>query len=342
MLRQAALSRAKDQCEYCKEKAEHVHHVRYPKHGQPHTIDMLVAVCSRCHDISHGAKEMNALTNAKNTSLNGPFDNSVTVYHANGLIWGSIEQWCKVLQAPYFMPEYMRVTAENQAALLKGGTYSASCGGIKVYRWPAIAAALDLWHRDWMIKVSKGELGKMETNKRAESTQFARNVARLKAWGYELQERELQNAMNSRMTSEQSTSGLADVNDVNQAMQAIQILALATQTVLAKHDADIEKHEDRLDDLKRETPTFRDPDGFVTVKQRCQERSAPFGIVVEGRMNLPQACGHFLQKNGYQKGSSQKERLDGSSLMTDVATWRRIDIDHAIKFYMPEFEVPET
>ena len=280
---------------------------------------------------------MDALTNAKNTTLCGPFNNSATVYHANGLVWGKIEQWCNVLQAPYFMPEFMKKHAEIQASLLKGGTYSASCGGIKVYRWPAIAATLDYWHRDWMIKVTRNEIALMETNKRAESERFARNVALLKAWGYELQERELQNAMNARMTSEQSATGLADVT---QAMQAIQTLALATQTVLANHDATLDKHADKLDDLKREAPAFRDSEGFVTVKQRCQERSAPFGIVVEGRMNLPQACGQFLQKNGCQKGSSQKERLDGSSLMTDVATWRRIDIDRALNFYMPEFEVP--
>ena len=280
---------------------------------------------------------MDALTNAKNTSLEGPFSNSVTVYHANGLVWGSIEQWCSVLQAPYFMPEFLRVSAETQAALLKGGTYSASCGGKKVYRWPAIAAALDFWHRDWMVKVAKGGIGLMETNKRAESEKFARNIARLKAWGYELQERELQNAMNARMTSEQSVTGLADVN---QAMQAIQTLAMATQTVLTKHDATLDKHESKLGELTKEVAAFRDPGGYITVKQRCLERSVPFSVVVEGRMNLPQACGQYLQKSGCQKGSSQKERLDGSSLMTDVATWKRIDIDRAINFYMPEFEVP--
>lgn len=337
LLRAAALSRAKYQCEFCKEKAEHVHHVRYPKHGQPHTLDMLVVVCSRCHDISHGAKEMTSLTNAKNTKIEGPFNNSVSVYHANGLVWGSVEQWCSVLQAPYFMPEYLSRNAETQAALLKGGNYSASCGGKKVYRWPAIAAALDFWHRDWMVKVAQNQVSMMETSKRGESERFAKNIAKLKAWGYELQERELQNAMNSKMTAEQSESGIADVS---QAMQAIQSLASATQTVLLKHGATLDSHEGKLNELKNEAPAFRDPEGYITVKQRCLERFVPFSVVVEGRMNLPQACGQYMQKQGFQKGSSQKERLDGSSLMTDVATWKRQDIDQAINYYMPEFEIP--
>ena len=86
-LRKAALARARDMCDYCGEPAVHVHHVRYPKVGQPHTLDMLVAVCVRCHDLSHGAREMEPLKNAQSTDVTGPFDNTVAVYHSDGLMY---------------------------------------------------------------------------------------------------------------------------------------------------------------------------------------------------------------------------------------------------------------
>lgn len=331
-LRAAALARANFLCEYCKDVAEHVHHLRYPKHGESHSLDMLVAVCVRCHDLSHGAKEMDSLIDPKNTTLNGPYDNSVSVFHANGLIWASVDQWVKVLQAPYFIPEYLKKYADVHSALLKGGKYSATCGGVKVYRWPPIAAALDQWHRQWMIQVSQQQHIQMSTNLRSESERFGRSVAKLKAWGWELQERELQAAMNTRMTLEQSNSG---VTDAKQAMQAIQSLAHATQTVLGDHETKIAKNDEEIEQIKRDIPLYRDPGEFISIKQRCLEQSLPFGIIVQGRLNLTQACGQYLTSIGAEKGASQVERLDGHSLTSPVATWRRKDIDDAIKRFMP-------
>lgn len=332
-LRDAALARAGYLCEYCKDVAEHVHHLRYPKIGQNHSLDMLVAVCARCHDISHGAKDMESLLNPKTTNLVGPYDNSVSVFHANGLVWASVDQWVRVLQAPYFMPDYLRTHADVQSNLLKGGQYSATCGGTKVYRWPPIAAAIDNWHRSWMLKVTQQQHTTMPLNQRQESERFARNVMQLKAWGWELQERELQAAMNNSMTREQSDSGVAETK---QAMKAIQHLAQATQVVLEDHDRVLDRHDEELQKLKSDIPIYRDPDEYVSIKQRCLELSLPFGIVVQGKMNLTQACGQFLKGSGAEQGSNQVERLDGQSLTMPVSTWKRKDIDGAISRFMPK------
>jgi len=278
---------------------------------------------------------MNALTNVINKDLIGPYENRISVCQANGLLWASIDQWCLLLKAPYFLPDVLKHSAESQATLLKGGPYKATFGPTAVYRWPPIAAALDLWHRNWMVKVSRGEHTQMTTSLRNESEQFARSVAKLKAWGYELQERELQAAMNSQVVVQQLSTG---VMDVSQAMQAIRLLAQSTQAVLEKHESDILDHEERLDEMKRELPALRSPDTFVTIKQRCAERAVALGMIVQGRMNLTQACGQHLQKLGATKGPSQSERLDGSSFITEVSTWRRKDIDAAIKHYLPDLE----
>lgn len=277
------------------------------------------------------------MTDATTTTLTGPFDNPVTVYHSNGLIWASIDQWCSVLQAPYFLPDKLRTSAETQASLLRGGPFSATFGNDKAYRWPPIAAALDLWHRNWMISVSKGEHTTLATNLRSESERFARNVARLKAWGYELQERELQTAMKAKMTPVPASSGMLDAA---QAMEAIRLLAHATETILVKHENELAEHQEQLVEIKREMPAFRDPEEFVTIKQRCLEQALPFGAIVQGRMNLTQAVGQYLQKSGCIKGPSRQERLDGSSIITEVATWKRSDIDKSIKHYVPDLSAP--
>lgn len=336
-LRKATFARAKYLCEYCKEPADHVHHVRYPKKGQKHTLDMLVSVCTRCHDISHGAKEMDALTNPKNTTLAGPYDNAISVYHANGLIWASIEQWMKVLQAPYFMLEFLSRNADMQAALLKGGQYSATCGGMTVYRWIPIAAALDLWHRQWMVKVSEKQHVAMPTTLRAESEKFARSIFKLKTWGWELQEKELQAALKARMTPEQSDEGIVDTK---QAMIAIQNLAQASQVVFEDHDKRIAQQDEDIKQIKKDLPAYRDPEEFISIKQRCLELCLPFAIRVQGQMNLTQACGQYLKQIGAQQGSKQMERLDGRSLTVPVDTWKRNDIDIAVKYYMPSPDSP--
>lgn len=280
---------------------------------------------------------MDSETRISRTKLAGPFKDDVVVYHSNGLIWGTISQWCSVLKAPYFMPEYLSRAADVNSAAMKGGQYTTTIQGEKLYRWPVIAASLDMWHRAWMLKVAKGEHATMEQNKRTASERFALSMAQLKQWGYELQERELQSAMSAKMTPTQSANGLVEVN---QAIQAIQSLAHVTRDAFEKQGEALDEHDERISDVERSDPARRDPNAFVTVKQRCLERALSLGFVVEGRMNLSQACGQFLQKSGVEKGPVSKERLDGLSMVVEVATWRRADIDDAIEHYLPDFALP--
>jgi hypothetical protein len=57
-LRQAALTRARFQCELCSTmKSLAAHHVRYPKNGFRHdSVDNLIIVCERCHGLLHGIR----------------------------------------------------------------------------------------------------------------------------------------------------------------------------------------------------------------------------------------------------------------------------------------------
>lgn len=335
-LRAATLRRAKFTCEHCHAKATQVHHVRYPKNGEKHTLEMLVAVCDRCHDLNHGVREMENLIKPIRTDLDGPFNNSVSVFHSNGLIWASVDQWMKVLQAPYFMKDFLEKTVPAKSALMKGGQYSAICGGIKVFRWPPIASGLDSWQRSWLSQKTDG-LGLMPQNERAAAETFARNIERLKFWGYELQEKELQGAMKSRMSPEQTDSG---VTDASQAMQVIKSLAQSTFTELEVHGSKISKHDVDIRRLKETNAVDRDPDEFVTVKHRILERSLPHAMIVSGRLNLSEACGQYLKSKGKEKGGTVMERLEGNSLTAPASLWRRMDIDEAIDEFMPSGDAP--
>lgn len=277
---------------------------------------------------------MNELVGVKNTSLIGPHENSIQIHNANNLVWASVEQWCALLRAPYFFPDELRRTASLQAALLKGGPYEALIGKVVVYRWPPIAAALDLWHRNWMVAVSLNKHTTMASNLRAESEGFARGIAKLKAWGYELQERELQAALSTQIV--QPNVSATRSMEVSQAMKAIETLAQATQIVLLQHEQEILSNKNQINEICRDLPSRRDPEEFITIKQRCVERAISSGLIVKGRMNLSQACGQLMNKAGMQKGKTQSERLDGSSIVTAVTTWRRGDIDLAIEQLMSE------
>lgn len=273
-------------------------------------------------------KKMNELRNIKSATVVGPHENSIQIHNANNLVWASVEQWCLLLRAPYFFPAELTRTASVQAALLKGGPFEATIGGQIVYRWPPIAAALDLWHRNWMVAVSQNKHTSMALNLRSDSETFAKGISKLKTWGYELQERELQAALSVQIAQPQAFS--ARSMDVNHAMKAIETLAQATQVVLLQHESEIISNKTQIEEIRRDLPSYRSPDECITIKQRCVERALSSGLIVKGRMNLSQACGQYMIQMGMKKGKNQSERLDGSSMITEVATWRRCDIDVAI------------
>jgi len=56
-LRLRAYKRAHHQCELCKRPAAAVHHVKYPKQYPNDSIENLLVVCKRCHNLVHGIRE---------------------------------------------------------------------------------------------------------------------------------------------------------------------------------------------------------------------------------------------------------------------------------------------
>lgn len=55
-IKEKARIRANDECEYCGDKAFAIHHVKYPAFIERTTLEYLVVVCRRCHELSHGIR----------------------------------------------------------------------------------------------------------------------------------------------------------------------------------------------------------------------------------------------------------------------------------------------
>jgi len=53
-IRSAVMTRDKHECRICGKEADHAHHHKYPKDWNDDSLDNCIAVCSACHERTHG------------------------------------------------------------------------------------------------------------------------------------------------------------------------------------------------------------------------------------------------------------------------------------------------
>lgn len=70
-IRARALKRDKNKCRACGEKAEHVHHIRYPKKLGDEKMEWLYSLCAECHNAIHRAAQKMTLREATDLILGG-------------------------------------------------------------------------------------------------------------------------------------------------------------------------------------------------------------------------------------------------------------------------------
>ena len=76
-IRARALKRDKHTCRACGEKAQVVHHVRYPERLGQEKMEWLYSLCAPCHNAIHRAAEKMPLRHATDLILGGSSDGSV-------------------------------------------------------------------------------------------------------------------------------------------------------------------------------------------------------------------------------------------------------------------------
>lgn len=193
--RAEALERTTGFCEFCGDVAINVHHAKYPKKFDENSPHNLVPVCQRCHDLSHGLKDMEKIVDATVMSDLTPSGIQLRYLLTNGRVYASAKSWIKALQ----IPSYLRVWFETglaRTAMLKGKETGSKLEmeymGTPVYRWHAVAEQLRAFDRRWY----KDQYQNRPKFEQEEIARFHDKYERLVSWGYDLQERALNSLVN--------------------------------------------------------------------------------------------------------------------------------------------------
>ncbi|MGE0745272.1 MAG: HNH endonuclease [Rhodospirillales bacterium] len=309
--RDAVRLRALGRCEFCGAAMRDVHHVRYPKTLGTEPDDDLLAVCGRCHDLSHGRRKVNdlqAIPGGQAQTVRLPTGDRFTVcVSESGDAFASIAAWRDQLRVPEFIlsfDERVRHYARDATAgLMLQGRFN----GVDVVAWQAVAEALDAIHAEYREIAWKPRRvdSKIEPKDWPRMVEFIRNVHETKRWGYRLQSRALGALVKGRAQPSGDAGGLDE---------RIALLA-----------AGYTKQAGRIGEL--EAIVKKDPGEWITAQQGCNETNNNPARVVGHRENLEAAVGRFLKGRGAKSGPEKHRiRLSGSGHMTEVNLWRRIDV----------------
>lgn len=321
--RAVALDRTSGFCEYCGEVASQVHHTKYPKKfGDEHPSN-LVAVCKRCHDLSHGIREMEKITEATRMSDLAPNGISLKYILTGGRVYASAKSWSRALQVPSNLVVWFE-TGLARTALLKSETMGSALEmeylGTAVYRWHAVAEQLRAFDRKWYQDQFKNR-PKLEQE---QIKKFHSNYERLVSWGYDLQERALNSLINP-------------ISSADSPVTQDTLLAAIKEAVaprLRQHDDKIQEHDIIISEIQNAIPILRSSEEFITVKQAINEQgldSTSMPYYPRSKENLAGITGQILIKKNAETGDPVASRVDGQSLSIEVNTYRRCDIYEVLK-----------
>lgn len=114
-IRAKALARDKNICRACGEKAQHVHHVRYPKNLGEEKMDWLYSLCVPCHDAIHRAAQNMTLRAATELILAAPGTSSNVIHLADD--WRLSKSATKARQAKRYRSKPSRVSKRKKRAM---------------------------------------------------------------------------------------------------------------------------------------------------------------------------------------------------------------------------------
>jgi hypothetical protein len=144
--RNAVVDANDGRCQFCGSLVEAVHHVRYPKRFGDESPTDLVAVCGRCHELSHGRRLMDEMKAAQKFRVIAPSGKPFShLVCGEAKVWSTIEHWCIALQIPSYLHTKFRVQVETAARDEghAGNQAESRYEGQTVYRWHAVSRAME-------------------------------------------------------------------------------------------------------------------------------------------------------------------------------------------------------
>lgn len=321
--RAEALERTSGFCEYCGDIAVQVHHAKYPKKfGDEHPHN-LIPVCQRCHELSHGIREMKKITEATRMSDLAPNGIQLKYILSDGRVYASAKSWIKALKVPSDLQSWFE-SGLSRTAMLKsesvGGALEMEYLSTPVYRWHAVADQLRAFDRKWYNDQFKNR----PRHEQEKIAKFHNSYEKLVSWGYDLQERALNSLINPVASSD------TPVTQDN-------LLAAITEAVaprLRQHDDKIHEHDVVISEIKNSVPVLRDQDEFITVKQAISEQgldSTSMPYHPQSRETLSGVVGQLLKNRAAKQGDPVVSRMDGHSQSIEVNTYRRGEIYEILK-----------
>ncbi|PKN11890.1 MAG: hypothetical protein CVU69_10465 [Deltaproteobacteria bacterium HGW-Deltaproteobacteria-4] len=313
--------RAQGKCELCGAVMRDVHHVTYAKRWSGEHPDNLLATCRQCHHKLHGIRDVKEITNFTLEKFQGSRGQSIQVaVDERGWVYATPEKWAEAIGLPdsrkvlFFsgLPWYAEVLEGEHA----GGQWRAIIQGKEVYRWHVVEEGIDIFYNE---NIKYRNMSSPPLSERV-SFDFFHRIRLLKHWGRNLQEEAIAKSIR-RMAApvKDDVSALADA------------ISRSIGPHLGDHKRHLEDHEGRINKLEEESKTKKDPEEFITVREACLELCTDPEQLVSGKRNLQNMTGEFLSKRGADKGLPRACRPSGSSVITQVNTWRRSELYEAIE-----------
>lgn len=311
------LDRSSGFCEFCGDVAVNAHHVKYPKKYEENNPNNLVAVCKKCHELSHGIRNTDKIVDAKIMTDLAPKGVRMRYLLTEGRIYASAKSWTNALQVPEKLKAWF-VTGLARTSALKQRHHQSKLemefNSVLVYRWHVVAEQLRVFDRQWY----QHQFSTRPRFEREKIKKFHENYELIVAWGYDLQEKALNSLINQTDGSNAITP--EDLQDaVNEAVSP----------KLYKSEYRLEEHDTIITEIKSTVPTFRDLEEFITVKQAIIEQgldSNSMPCFPNSRENLSGLVGQMLVDKNATRGERVKSRTDGTSLSIEFNTYRRGDI----------------
>lgn len=233
-------------------------------------------------------------------------------------VWAPWDVWVRVLVIP--APLQMRLLTSVKAGAAEqnrewGEPFELpDPKGNAWFRWHAVDDGLANWAHRLRDRIGKGDATRTLAN--ADLTEderlLARNYKAIRKWGRDLQERALSGAM---------TTAAAKSPPMDNATALAQALALV---VGVQQD-----HESRI--VVIEEKVHRDPEEFIDAKSFVIERGiAPDRVVPGTRLVIQSWLGMQVSESGGERGPELHTRLEGTSRVVAVNTYRRRDLQAAL------------
>jgi len=230
-------------------------------------------------------------------------------------VWAPQDAWADALVMPNNLRISLFAGLHARARLLskdRGEVFELPDEKNKMWlRWAVIQDALLAWFY-------RAEERKRRADRLSDDEEFLYgNVRAIRAWGDKLQEEALAGALSMSTITPAHTPALE---------QAIVMLANLTQGT----KLELENHNTRLSAI--ETVVYRSPDEFVDAKSFISERGMATDLVVPGtRQTLQQWLGNKMVAENAERGESRNTRIEGTSRIATVNTYRRRDLESMIK-----------